>query len=80
MLADLWKNETGRIIVSVVLGLGLAALFKKACKNGGCVVIKGPKQDEVNNVYYKVKDECWTYTPYVVPCDEDDEEEPVNVE
>lgn len=35
------KHNTGRIILSIILGLGLAALFKKVCLNEDeCEVIK----------------------------------------
>jgi hypothetical protein len=70
MLERVMKDRVGSIIISIVLGLGLAALFRRVCKDGSCVVIKAPKQEEIQKYYYKVESDCYKYTPYVVSCDE----------
>lgn len=62
------EDSTGSIIISVILGLGLAALFRRACKGGRCIVVKSPKLDDLNKFVYKVDDDCYKYTPHVVPC------------
>ena len=31
------QSDTGKAIISILLGLGLAALFKKTCKGRKCV-------------------------------------------
>ena len=69
ILSDIMNNPIGRIIVSVVLGLGLASLFRKACGSKNCIVIKGPTIGEVEKYYYKIDDECYKYTPYASKCD-----------
>jgi hypothetical protein len=65
----LMENEEGIIIISVILGFGLATLFRKACKDKGCYVIKGPKMSDVQPYYFKVDERCYKYSPVVVPCD-----------
>jgi hypothetical protein len=67
-MRGLIESENGQILVSVILGLGLAALFRKACKDNQCIVISGPKAQEVDEVYYKYKDDCYKYTPEQIPC------------
>jgi hypothetical protein len=62
------NDKVGSIIISVILGLGLAAVFKRVCKDGNCIVIKAPKLEETDKYYYKIKDDCFKYTPHVVPC------------
>jgi hypothetical protein len=62
------NDGMGSVIISIVLGLGLAALFRKACKDGSCIIIKAPKQSDINKYYYKIDDDCFKYTPYVVDC------------
>lgn len=54
--------------MSIILGLGLAALFRKACKNNQCIVIKGPNAEEVNKFFYKVNDDCYKYSPVFTEC------------
>ena len=41
-LQRLLYSDTGRNIISIVLGMGLAALFQKVCKDKDCVVFSGP--------------------------------------
>lgn len=65
----LLDSKSGAIIISIILGLGLAALFRQACKDKQCIVIKGPSIDEVTNFYYKINDDCYKYTPVVTECD-----------
>jgi hypothetical protein len=68
-LGTLINTKEGQIIVSVLLGFGLATLFRKACKDQSCIVIKGPKMTEINGVFYRVGDTCYQYTPQITSCD-----------
>ena len=43
MIKRLKDNYTGKFIISIILGLGIAALFRKVCNNNKCIVIKAPK-------------------------------------
>ena len=69
LIGSFLHSRTGSIIVSIVLGLGLAALFRRACNGDNCVVVKAPKSEDVNKYYYKVQESCYKYTPYMVSCD-----------
>lgn len=68
MLTDMFKTEAGRIVLSILLGFGLATAFQKVCKGNSCMVIKGPPMKEIKDVYYRIDDECYKYTPYVTKC------------
>ncbi len=53
-----FKDErTNTIILSIIWGLGIAALFRKVCDGNSCIVIKAPrdmdsyKQEKKNNCY-----------------------------
>ena len=48
MKSKLFNTELGQTIVSIILGLGLAGIFRKSCKNNNCYIIKGPKKEELN--------------------------------
>lgn len=56
------------IIISVLLGLGLAALFRHSCKSNSCVVIKGPDKQDVTDYYYKLDDVCYKYEEVPSKC------------
>lgn len=68
MISNIMNTEYGSVIISVVLGLGLASFFKKVCKDGRCVIIKGPPINEVNKNIYKINEECYKYTPFASKC------------
>lgn len=69
MIKDLLNTKMGQILLSIILGLGLATLFKKVCKDNGCIVIKGPPRQDVEKYYYKIDDDCYKYTPQVTDCE-----------
>ena len=68
MLKKILESRVGAIVLSVILGLGLAAVFRQVCKGNDCIVVKGPNMEEVNKYYYKIDDNCFKYTPYVTQC------------
>lgn len=69
MIKDLLDKPLGRIFLSIILGLGLAALFKQVCSGDDCLIVKGPKSKDLDKYYYKVEDDCFKYTPYEAPCE-----------
>lgn len=62
------SSEFGAIVVSILLGVGLAALFKTACKDGKCIVINSPPSSETDKYFYKVNDDCYKYSPVAAEC------------
>jgi hypothetical protein len=68
VVRGLLEDSTGAILVSVLLGLGLAALFRRVCTGDSCVIIKAPGKAEVAGHVYRIADDCYKYTPYTVPC------------
>lgn len=68
IVKKVFNNTAGSIIISVLLGLGLAAMFRKACHGDNCVVIKSPNLKDVHENVYKIQSDCYRYTPEVVPC------------
>lgn len=69
-ITDILDNPAGAKLVSIIMGLGLAAMFRQVCKGKHCIVVKGPNVDEVNKYYYKIDGNCYKYTPVVTNCDE----------
>jgi hypothetical protein len=68
LVKKVMDNNGGSILISVLLGLGLAAMFRRACHGDGCIVVKSPKMAEVRENVYKIQTDCYRYTPEVVPC------------
>jgi hypothetical protein len=61
-------TPTGRIIMSILLGLGLSSLFRAVCKGKECSVFYAPPLDEFTDKIYKVGTKCVTYSPVGAKC------------
>jgi hypothetical protein len=68
MFEKLFNTKEGNILISIILGLGLASLFRNICKNGKCIVYTSPV-DEIQKNFYKIDDTCIQYKPNIIPCD-----------
>lgn len=68
-LAKFFHSETGKQMLSIILGLGLASLFRTICKGKNCVTFKAPPLEDFNNKVYKYEDRCYKYNPVSVKCD-----------
>lgn len=68
MLLDILQTESGQILISILLGVGLATIFRKVCKDNSCMIIKGPPVKETNKYYYKIDNDCFKYTPQATEC------------
>lgn len=66
----LFYSPEGKIIVSILWGLGLATLFRGVCKD--CIVIQSADPEEVSKKIYKFNDngttKCVQFKPKFVPC------------
>ena len=57
------------IIISIIWGLGLAFLFRKACTNDQCVVVKVPLNLEKNNHIIYSNKKCYRLERYNTHCE-----------
>ena len=39
-------SSFGQKLISILLGLGLATLFRKVCNDRNCLIFKGPELDK----------------------------------
>jgi hypothetical protein len=71
---DLIDSGFGSVIVSGVLGLGLAALFQKACRDNNCIIIKGPPYKDIKDKIYIHDGKCIVYKPESSSCEAKDKQ------
>lgn len=57
----------GKIVISILLGLGLATMFRKVCKDRNCIVFKGP--GNIKDKIFKYNNKCYTYSSNAETCD-----------
>ena len=68
-LAKFVHTKTGRYLMSIILGLGLASLFRTICKEKNCIIFKAPPLDEMDEKIYNYQDKCYTYKSVSTKCD-----------
>ena len=61
----------GRILISVLLGLGLATLIRKVCKDRKCMVFRAPDISNIKDKIFKYNDKCYQYTTMSTQCTKD---------
>jgi len=71
MIDEFMKSPVGRIVLSVIWGLGLATLFRKACEGKSCSVMQyvSPNPNEIKNTYYNYgTNDCYQYDAVITSC------------
>ena len=66
------SSSTGKVLVSIILGIGLASLFRMSCKGKNCVIIHAPPMDEIKNKVYNYENDpnsCFKYEITPIKCD-----------
>lgn len=66
-LQRLLNSKTGKIVLSIILGFGLATLFRKVCTDKNCIVFNGPVISEED--IYKYDEKCLKYSMESTTCD-----------
>jgi hypothetical protein len=63
----LLNSNTGKIVISIILGFGLATLFRKVCTDKTCLTFHGPVISEAD--IYKHDEKCQKYVIQSTKCD-----------
>lgn len=63
------KTDTGRCIVSIILGIGLASIFRKSCETRNCMIFNAPSIDVIKQNTYKHDGKCYKFNERSVKCD-----------
>ena len=62
-----FKSKLGMKLLSIILGLGLASIFKMSCDNRSCLVFKAYELQ--NNNVIKYGETCYEATEKIEKCD-----------
>jgi len=52
-------SNTGKILMSLLLGIGLATFFRSICKGKNCRIIQAPPLEEIEDQTYKFDGKCY---------------------
>ena len=61
-------SKQGKILISIILGLGFATLFRKTCSNDSCFKFISPDIKNVSNSVYEYEKKCYKYKPVAKKC------------
>jgi len=64
----LLQTDSGRVVISILIGLGLATLFRKICTDGSCIDFHGVMVGEIQDKTYQHDDRCYQYQPVSAKC------------
>ena len=68
-IGKLIQNGTGKVLLSIILGLGLASLFRKSCDDFNCIIYRGIDYDnEVKDKTFSYNKKCYQYQIHPVSC------------
>jgi len=61
-------GDAGKIFISIILGLGLATLFRKVCNDRNCIIFKAPDIKKIQNQIFKFQGKCYKFTEEIEKC------------
>ncbi len=67
-LGKFLHTYNGRIIMSILLGFGLASIFRKVCDTTNCITFIGPSVEKIKNKIFQYHDKCYSYTYVASDC------------
>lgn len=68
-LSKFIHSHTGKLLMSALLGFGLATLFRKVCVGKNCVIYNAPPLEKVKDKTFKYDNKCYKYSQENVKCD-----------
>lgn len=68
-LSKFLSSKTGKYITSLLLGLGLAAIFRRVCEGDNCIIFYAPQLENVENKIFKQDGKCYSYQLISTKCD-----------
>ena len=69
-LRRLIYSEVGKYVMSILLGLGLATLFRKVCNDRSCLVFHAPHINKIKGQIFDFDGKCYTFREKAERCDQ----------
>jgi hypothetical protein len=67
-LSKFVHSQSGKYIMSIILGFGLATLFRTVCKGKNCVILHAPPLSEIKDKIFKHEDKCYKFNAVSTKC------------
>ncbi len=62
-------SDFGKILISIILGIGISTLFRRVCSGKDCYVFKSPEFSKVKDQVFKHNNKCYKFQEQSVTCD-----------
>ena len=62
-------SNTGKIMMSILLGIGLATFFRAVCKGKQCRIVSAPPMEEIEDQMYKFDNKCYKLEKNPIKCE-----------
>ena len=62
-------SEYSDVIISIILGFGLATMFRKICNERNCIVFQAPKNEDIETQIFRHNNQCYKYKHKSEQCD-----------
>jgi hypothetical protein len=62
-------TNNGKVLLSIILGIGLSTLFRKVCKDRSCIVFKAPNIDEIKDKIFEFNNKCFKFEGSIAKCE-----------
>ena len=67
-LQEVMHTKIGQILISIILGIGLASIFRRSCKASECFSFHAPKPGDIEKKIYSHGGKCFSFHTETVPC------------
>ena len=67
-IKQLIHSKYGKILLSIILGIGLAALFNTSCTSKSCYRYVAPHTSKVEQGIWQYNEQCYKYEPKIKTC------------
>ena len=64
-------TDNGQMFISILLGLGLASIFRTACNKRGCIIFRHADIADIDGQTYKTGNKCYRYDMHQEKCNID---------
>jgi hypothetical protein len=64
----LLNTPFGKILISIIMGIGLACLFRTACNEKNCIRFEGAVIGDIHDKIYKHDEKCYKYVAQSTRC------------
>ena len=61
-------SKYGKYIISCILGIGLATLFKRACRERNCLKFIAPPPHKIDKQIFQYNNSCYIFEPHAETC------------